>query len=104
MSKKISLKELQAKCKDLNLKTYGKKDDLIKRIRNHENRSQANDDSSNSLNLQLQNEKENDNDDDDDDDFDDDYHENEDDREEVFVNIDELFDVPIDETSKLRKS
>ena len=67
MSKKISLKELQAKCKDLNLKTYGKKDDLIKRIRNHENRSQANDESSNSLNLQLENEN------DDDDDFDDDY-------------------------------
>jgi CRISPR/Cas system-associated endonuclease Cas3-HD len=86
---KVTLKELQEKCKSYGLKTYGKKEVLQTRIEKYlsENAvlAEKKNESNSSLNLALDNDI-----DDEDDDFDDDYHEIEEE-----INEEDIIDVNI---------
>ena len=86
MSQKVTLKSLQAQCTAYGLKTYGTKETLLNRIKEHEAsveekpNNTASNESSSELNLEMQ-------DDDDDDDFDDDYHEKEESDDDEIIEV-----------------
>lgn len=85
MSQKVTLKSLQAQCTAYGLKTYGTKETLLNRIKEHEAsveekpNNTASNESSSELNLEMQ--------DDDDDDFDDDYHEKEESDDDEIIEV-----------------